>query len=181
MKKLILLSALLSTASLLSAQSFTQFFTGSFIDGDLAGFTVEGLFEIDTDGQASGTADLSGIGPEILAFEFVIFDTTPVLFTDFTEFDDPLALATFDTIAPATEPQVTTFDFLGTNFGGETLNFFYDAFAANPATAFSVSFDDGSGNVSNASLDLATAVPEPGAFSLAFGLGALGYMAIRRR
>lgn len=181
MKKIILLTALLSSASLLSAQSFVQGFTGSFTDGTLAGFTIEGEFEIDTDGQTSGTADLSAFGPEILAFTFEVLDLSSTLYTDFIEADDPLALATFDIIAPSIEPQVTTFDFAGTNFAGESLDFFYDAFAATPGTAFAVSLDDGFGDISNATLNLAVNVPEPSAYTLIAGIAVMGLVASRRR
>lgn len=181
MKKTLLLSALLCASQFASAQSFVQAFTGVFTDGDLNGYTIEGLFEIDTMGLSSGDADLSGTGPEILEFTFEIFDPGSFLFTDFIESDDPDALATFDTIAPATDPQVTTFDFIGLNFNSETLDFFYDAFAATPATAFAVEFDDGFGSLSNATLSLQTAVPEPSAFALLFGSTALSIVILRRR
>ncbi|MEO0508441.1 MAG: PEP-CTERM sorting domain-containing protein [Verrucomicrobiota bacterium] len=182
MKKIVILTALLSSVSLLSAQSFFQVFTGSFTDGTLAGFTIEGEFEIDRAGQTSGTAEyLPVAGPEILAFTFEILDLSSMLFTDFIETDDPLALATFDIIAPSTDPQVTTFDFVGTNFAGESLDFFYDAFAATPDMVFAVSFDDGLGDVSNATLDLAVNVPEPGTYALIMGVVATGLIVGRRR
>ena len=182
MKKIILLIALLGSVSMLSAQSFIQVFSGSFTDGALNGYTIAGEFEIETDGQASGTAEYLPVsGPEILGFTFEIFDLTDSLYTDFIEADDPFALATFETIAPSIDPQVTTFDFVGTNFSSETLDFFYDAFAATPATAFSVSFDDGFGNISNATLNLPTNVPEPSAYALIAGVVVMGLVAGRRR
>lgn len=169
------------TAQAASAQSFIQVFTGQFTDGDLSGFSIEGLFKIETDGQSSGTADFDGFGTDILEFDFVINDLGGFLFTDFVIDDDPLALATFDTIAPAVDPQVTTFDYFGENFVGEFLDFFYDAYASDPSTAFAVSYDDGFGNVSNATLDLATGVPEPSAFAAIAGCLALAVVAMRRR
>lgn len=181
MKNLLLIITLLGAAPFAYAQSFTQTFTGNFIDGTLNGYTIDGSFEIDTLGQSSGTAYVSGFGPEILAFTFEIFDTNSSPFSDFIETDDLDALATFDTIAPATDPQVTTFDYFGENFNGEFLDFFYDAYAADPSTAFAVSYDDGSGDVSNATLNLATGVPEPGAFAGIAGLLALIAVATRRR
>lgn len=183
MKKLSLCILVVLFAQAASAQSFIQVFSGQFTDGDLSGFTIEGLFEIETAGQPSGTADTDGFGMEILEFDFVINDLGSNLFSDFL-IDDDLngdALATFDTIAPATEPQVTTFDFLGENFAGETLDFFYDAYASDPSTAFAVSFDDGFGNISNATLSLATAVPEPSTYGLILGAVAIGLAVIRRR
>lgn len=177
----VILSVLLA-AQAASAQSFTQFFTGQFTDGDLSGFTIEGLFEIETTGQPSGTADTDGFGMEINEFDFVVFDLSDNLFTEFLIDDDLIgALATFETFPPAVEPIVTTFDYFGENFAGEFLDFFYDAFASDPSTAFAVSFDDGAGNVSNATLDLATAVPEPSAFAAIAGVMALSLAAMRRR
>lgn len=176
----IILSLLLA-AQVASAQSFIQVFTGQFNDGNLIGFSIEGLFEIETDGQSSGTADFDGLGTDIVEFDFIINDLGDNLFTDFVIDDDPSALATFDTIAPAVDPQVTTFDYFGENFAGEFLDFFYDAFASDPSTAFAISFDDGFGNISNATVNLATAVPEPSAFAAIAGLLALATVATRRR
>ena len=187
MKNTLIVAALLSGAQILSAQSFIEAFSGVFEDGALDGFQIEGFIEIDTDSQVAGTADLSGVGPQIEFFEFLILNPNLAapnnVFSEFLEFDsiNDDALATFDTIAPATQAQVTTFDFLGTNIEGETLDFFYDAFADSPATAFAVSFNDGFGNISNATLDLPTAVPEPSAFALLLGAVALGLGATRRR
>lgn len=182
MKKLLTLSCIAIAAQSASAQSFVQMFTGNFIDGGLAGYTIEGLFEIDAAGQSSGTAEFEPFsGPEIFDFTFEIFNLSDNLFSDFMIVDDMAALATFDTIAPSVDQQVTTFDFIGTNFAGENLDFFYDAFASDPSTAFAVSFDDGSGNISNATLSLPTAVPEPSAFAALAGVVALGFAAVRRR
>ena len=48
-------------------------------------------------------------------------------------------------------------------------------------SAFAVSFDDGLGDVSNATLDLAVNVPEPGTYALIMGVVATGLIVGRRR
>ena len=163
-------------------QMFSLNFTGEFIDGVLNNHTIEGFIEIDTDGQSSGTADIeiTTSGPELFDFSIEILDPSDGFVTSFDLFDDLSPLADFDTIAPATEPSVVGMDYFGTNFLGEQLNLFYDAFASDAASGISVVFDDGVGGISNGTLDLATAVPEPNAFGLLLGLGALVGVLTRR-
>jgi hypothetical protein len=178
MKKLISTAALVIVAQGAHALEFAQNFTGSFTDGLLAGYTVDAFIEIEDNGLLSGTADTSIITTgdgDLLDLGFDIFDTGDNFFSFFDLFDDLEPLASFES------GTFVGLDYFGTNFDGDQLNVFYDAFAEDASSGITVVFEDFNGNISNGTLNLPTNVPEPSTYAAIFGLVALAFAACRRR
>jgi hypothetical protein len=178
MKKLVFTAALVIAAQGAHAFLINQDFSGVFTDGDLSGYSIEAYIEIEDNSLLSGTADTdpSTLGDgDLFDFGFEIYDLGGNYFTDFVLFDDVAPLASFE------NETFVGLDFFGTNYNGEQLNVFYDAFALDAASGISVVFEDFSGNISNATLNLPTNVPEPSSYAALFGIAALVIAVARRR
>jgi len=173
--KTILFSSCLLTGSL-QASLISLNFTGEFTSGSLTGTAINAFIEIEDNGLTSGTADTNPLsnpdgGLLDLSFEF---EPTPGDFVFFDLFDDLEPLANFD------NGQFTGLDYVGTNFDGDLLDVFYDAFAADAASGIFVQFETFGGDVSTGTLDLPTAVPEPGSYALLVSIATAGCVLLRR-
>lgn len=173
-----LISSLLVAVATLQASSLSSLFSGSFNTGDLSGEPIFGSYEIETFGEASGTAvEIDFLTTEGLFNEFAISFFSGAEFYEFNLDSDASAEATF------ANGQVVGFDFFGIDGIGNTLEFNYDAYQSTAEAAVTMVFTDAfTLNQSSGTADLAFGVvPEPSSYALIFGAVAMSCGVFQRR